>query len=510
MKQLISSFKLLPMAEKMAKNRFKRIHQPLQKIIVGPLLTIGSALLATATLTGTAVASPANSESLDLPKNIIFVISDGMGPAYTSAYRYYMDDPNTDKVEHTIFDELFVGSSSTYSTGTQKHHTRKTYVTDSAASATALSTGIKTYNQAVAVNTDDKPVETLMQYAKRIDKTTAIVVTSQINHATPASFIAHNTYRYNYDRIADDFFDHRVNGKFIADLMFGGGYKYFIREDRNIAKQFADAGYQYIDSYEQLAEFNRLPALGLFADSGTGYAIDNRRTPYRLTHMVNKALSLVDKNPQGFFMLVEASQVDWCGHDNDIACAMHEVDELAHTIKALKSYVDQNPDTLMVITSDHNTGGLSIGANSKYKWEIAKIKQIRSSINVFTQEILKNADTPIKILWQNNIKIDVSKAQLATIEQVRTSALETILKNRNLAEEKVNEIIEDQRLLVSRAIADIIADNTLTGWTSFGHTGDDVNVYSYGHSKAVFNGFQDNVDIGKKLFKLLGRTSATD
>lgn len=495
MKQLSSSFLFMPVARLM----LKRIKQVIPASIV----------LFVNLLSCTANANiPTNQQ--DKPKNIIFVISDGMGPAYTAAYRYYMDNPKTDKVEATIFDQLFVGSSSTYSSGTQKHHTRKTYVTDSASSATALSTGVKTYNQAVAVDTDDQPLQTIMQYAKSIDKTTALVVTSQINHATPASFVAHNTYRYNYDKIADDFFDNRVNGQFTADLMFGGGQKYFIREDRNIAKQFVDAGFQYFDNLEQLDSFNRLPALGLFDEKGIGFAIDNRQKPHRLKNMVNKALSLIDKNPQGFFMLVESSQVDWCGHDNDIACAMHEVDGLAATVKAIKDYIDKNPDTLMVMTADHNTGGLSVGANNEYQWHIAKIKAIRHSINYFTQEVLKNADQPIKILWQNHITIDISKAQLDIIEQMRTDALNAIRKNRNLDEEAINEIISDQRIKVGRAIADIIADNTLTGWTSFNHTGGDVNVYSYGHSKQVFNGFQDNVDIGKKLFKLLGKHSAAN
>lgn len=512
MKQLSSSFLFLPMAESM----FKRINDAVKMPLLNTsFISLTGLITASLAISNIAIANPVT-KSIDVepplilekPKNIIFIISDGMGPEYTSAYRYFKDNPKTDNVETTIFDKLFIGSSSTYSNGTQEHHTRKTFVTDSAASATALSTGVKTYNQAVAVDTDDKPLETLMQYAKSIDKTTALVVTSQINHATPASFVTHNTYRYNYEKIADDFFDNRVNGHFTADLMFGGGQYYFIRPDRNIVKQFEQAGYQYFDSYEQLDNFDRIPALGLFDDKGIGFAIDNHQQRHRLKHMVNKALSLVGQNPQGFFMLIEASQVDWCGHDNDIACAMHEVDDLAAAVKTVKQYIDNNPDTLMVMTSDHSTGGLSIGANNEYLWDIPSVRLIRQSINQFTQEILKNADIPIKILWQNHIKIDISKSQLDIIEQTRVEALGIIHKNRNLEEEAINEIIAEQRIVVSRAIADIIAENTKTGWTSFGHTGGDVNVYSYGHSKQMFNGFQDNVDIGKKLFKLLGKSNA--
>jgi len=155
-------------------------------------------------------ASGAYAESA--PKNVIYMIGDGMGPAYTTAYRYFKDDPATKEVEGTVFDTILKGMAHTY----PDDHT---YVTDSAAGATALSSGHKSYNGAVAVDTDKKPVKTMLEMAKERGMTTALVVTSQINHATPASFTAHNESRYNYDDIANDYIDNKIAGKLPVDLM---------------------------------------------------------------------------------------------------------------------------------------------------------------------------------------------------------------------------------------------------------------------------------------------------
>ena len=174
-------------------------------------------------------ASDKNTTSLaeNTPKNIIMVVGDGMGPAYTSAYRYYNDDPSTPEIEQTVFDRNFIGSSSTYP------DPESGYITDSAASATALSTGIKTYNNAIGLDINRQPIETVLEYAKQTGKKTGVVVTVQINHATPASYLAHNTHRYNYNAIADSYIDDGIK----ADLYLGGGWEYFIRKDRNLSRR---------------------------------------------------------------------------------------------------------------------------------------------------------------------------------------------------------------------------------------------------------------------------------
>ena len=152
-------------------------------------LLITAAISGCATIASDNVAPSANTG----PKNIIMVVGDGMGPAYTTAYRLFKDNPNTKAIEPTVFDNILVGRSSTYPAKISG------FVTDSAASATALATGHKSYNGAIGVDVDVKPLETVMEYAKSIGNSTGLVVTSQINHATPASYAAHVKQRKMYD-----------------------------------------------------------------------------------------------------------------------------------------------------------------------------------------------------------------------------------------------------------------------------------------------------------------------
>lgn len=427
----------------------------------GNSMTKLTLLLFTYIITNIAVAAP---------KNIIFLIGDGMGPAYTSAYRYFKDDPKTPEVERTIFDSILVGTASTYPDD-------DTYVTDSAASATALATGVKSFNGAIGVDRHMHKLQSIMKQAKRAGKATGLVVTSQINHATPASFIAHNKSRRDYNNIANDYLDIRINNQPVADLMLGGGTKYFIRKDRNLVNELKQLNYQYIDSMSQLNKIEQLPAIGLFAPIGLTSAIDSEN-PFRLNTMTTKALSLMKENKNGFFLLLEGSQVDWCGHINDIACAMREMDDVAKTIKTVIEFIKLNPDTLLVVTADHSTGGLSIGANKVYKWNTDIIKNQKNSTEYIAQKFHQTGD--IKYLSNDYLGFTLTTAEQEVLLSYK----------KNLA-------------AVNNRLTDIINYRTYTGWTSHGHDAVDVQVFSYGKNAYLFNGFQDNIDIANKLSELI-------
>lgn len=407
------------------------------------------------------------------PKNIIYMIGDGMGPAYTTAYRYFKDDPATKQIEATVFDTILKGMAHTY----PDDHT---YVTDSAAGATALSSGHKSYNGAIAVDTDKKPVKTMLEIAKEKNMLTALVATSQINHATPASFASHNESRRNYDEIANDYIDNKIAGKLPVDLMLGGGTKYFIREDRNLVEEFKAAGYQYNDEFNKLSDIKQLPALGLYAPVGMPYALDEN--PERLAKMTNKALNLLDQNNQnGFFVMIEGSQIDWCGHANDIACAMAEMDDFAKSIELAKAYIDKNPDTLLVVTADHSTGGLTLGAHGQYKWETEVIKGVKATAGKLTELMLENSN--IKSVWEANTGIEYTPENKVKLEQAK-----------KLGETPLN-----------LAIKDIISRESFTGWTTGGHTAIDVQVFSYGAGANEFAGSINNVDIADKLIDYINK-----
>jgi alkaline phosphatase len=432
-------------------------------------------------------ASPFAFGKSEAPKNIIMVVGDGMGPAYTSAYRYFKDDPKTTEIEETIFDRYLVGMSSTYPAKVSG------YVTDSAASATALATGVKSYNGAIGVDANKKPVETVLEWAKKQRKKTGIVVTSQINHATPASYLAHNESRRNYNAIADSYIDEG----FKADLYLGGGWQYFIREDRNLVDEFKKAGFHYLDNYNGLKSLPKnKPVLGLFADVGLPWALDDSNK-HRLSAMTKAAVHHLD-NDNGFFMLIEGSQIDWAGHGNNISDAMAELDDLAKTLEYLEHFVKHNPDTLVIVTADHSTGGFTIAANGVYEWRPEHLRNMKHSINYITEELNKN-DIDAKTT-EALFAFELTSDELSLLINSKKSP--SLANKKNMYQDPKDSA---SKKALSKTVKQIIDVRTNTGWTTGGHTAIDVPVFAFGKHSKYFNGYQDNVDIAQKIFSLLGR-----
>lgn len=425
------------------------------------------------------------------PKNIIYMIGDGMGPAYLSAYRYYQDNPETKAVETTVFDELWVGMSSTYPDD-------DTIVTDSAAGATALATHIKSYNGAIAVNHQHQPLTTMLELAKAKGMQTGIVATSQINHATPASFMAHNKHRKNYNEIANDFVDNKVTGKFVADLMFGGGTQYFIRSDRNLVSEFKQAGFSYADNWQDLTKLSKLPALALLAPVGLPSALDNP-VVNPLQNMTEKALQLLTPSDKGFVLMVEGSQIDWCGHANDIACAMAEMDDFAKAIKVAKAYVDSHPDTILVITADHETGGLSLGAEGVYAWNTEVIKGVKHTAAEISRQLLASSAAKVPALWQTLTGIQLQDQELKALQLVLQQTRQAVGTSPVTDMEGLTKAQQQALDSLQAAVKASINHYSKTGWTSGAHTAIDVPVLAWGKQRSDFAGFQDNTDIAAKL-----------
>ncbi|WNO61363.1 alkaline phosphatase [Rheinheimera sp. MMS21-TC3] len=414
---------------------------------------------------------------LAAPKNIIYMIGDGMGPVYLSGYRYYSDDLSTKTVESTIYDQLWLGMASSYPDD-------DTYVTDSAAGATALAAGIKSYNGAISVDHNHIPLSTMMMQAKKLGKMNGIVASSQINHATPAAFLAHNKSRSNYNEIANMYVDYKINGKPVADVMLGGGQKYFIRDDRNLINELKQLDYQYADNWQQLDKLTRMPAIALLADVALPSALDNP-VQQPLAQLTTKALQLLSPAEKGFVLMVEGSQIDWCGHSNDIACAMAEMDDFAKAIQVAKDFVDANPDTLLIITADHETGGLSLGANGVYEWRTDLIKKIRNTALIIAQKMLAESDDKNTLkIWQDLTAMELSSKESALLLSAKV----------------------DGNKALTKQIKAIINTKTHTGWTTSGHTAIDIPVLAYGKWKDDFIGFQDNTDIAKKIMHYIEQT----
>jgi len=414
--------------------------------------------------------------------NIIFLIGDGMGVAYTGAYRLYQDDLTTPELDTTIFDEMLVGMASTY----PDDHNQ---VTDSAAAATALAAGIKTFNGAIGVNSQHAPVTSILDKAKELGYLTGIAVTCQVNHATPAAFVAHADSRQSYEKIADQYVDLRIDGKPKVDLILGGGQEYFLRKDRNLIKELEALGYSYHSDIKDLDKIKKLPSIGLFSKGGLTPALESEH-PLRLAEMTEKSLALLHpksaKKP--FLLMLEASQVDWCGHANDIACAMGEMRDMAETMKLIKQFIDKNPNTIFVATADHSTGGLSIGAKGQYQWNANVVRNIKATAPAISRQLLANKSN-WKSVWQALTQIKLAEDEQKTLDAFIAQA-----------DENNSELMVGQ---VTAQVLSYIDKYSSTGWTTKGHTGEDVQIFSYGKGKNNFEGAMDNTDIAKKLFAYL-------
>jgi alkaline phosphatase len=407
-------------------------------------------------------------------KNVIFMIGDGMGVPYTTGLRYMNDNPDTVEMEKTAFDPYLVGLQTTYP------EDEKENVTDSAAAATAMSGGVKTYNNAIAVDNDKSDVKTVLEQAKENGMSTGIVATSEITHATPASYGAHEEQRKSEDAIADDYYDEMINGKHKIDVMLGGGTDFFEREDRNLAQQFQKDGYSYVKSAEELKKDDNERVLGLFSEVGMDKMIDRDEKQPSLADMTTAALDRLKRDKDGFFLMVEGSQIDWAGHDNDVVGAMSEMKDFEQAFEKVREFAKTNGETLVIVTADHSTGGISIGSDGEYKWDPTPIQATKHTPDFMAEQIVKGAS--VEETLGNNIDLDLSNKEIAS---VKTAA-------------EKGDITE-----IDNAIEKIFDKRSGTGWTTGGHTGDEVPVYAFGPQKEKFAGLIDNTDQAKMIFELL-------
>jgi alkaline phosphatase len=238
-------------------------------------------------------------------------------------------------------------------------------VTDSAAAATAIATGHKVINGVISkVLLGD--LETLLEYYKRFGKRVGLVSTAHITHATPAAFGAHNLDRSNYEDIASDYLTQSR-----PHVLFGGGGKGMSQEEA------VSAEYDVVETFAELAEIDPDTAefvSGQFGDGHLPYSFDGLGSLPALHQMTEKALEILEKDTDGFFLMVEAGRIDHASHGNDIIRTVYETIELSNTISIILDWAEGRTDTLVLLTADHETGGLAvteetaIGVTPKVTW----------------------------------------------------------------------------------------------------------------------------------------------
>ena len=317
-------------------------------------------------------------------KNIILLIGDGMGPQQIGLLlSYARQAPHGILSNHrTAFDRIMDDGR----LGLSMTHPNAALVVDSAASASQLAMGKMSNSEMIGVDQDGNRQSTILDKAKKMGKATGLVSDTRITHATPAAFASHEAHRSMETNIAEDLLSTD------ADLMFSGGLSHFLpqaakdeksaiheqiskqvgagfhvssarKDDKNLLNTAVQQGYQLVFNKDQLQQATG-KTLGLFADSLMVDGItenrkrdDAKRTQPTLKEMTEQALSILSKRPEGFFLMVEGGQIDMAAHRNDTGRMLHEMLKFNDTLNTILDCANTHPDTLIVVTADHETGG---------------------------------------------------------------------------------------------------------------------------------------------------------
>ncbi|WP_328887323.1 alkaline phosphatase [Streptomyces sp. NBC_00316] len=323
---------------------------------------------------GASATAPQSAAKAKAPtaKNVIFINGDGMGASMREAARL-----NLSGLDGQLAMDRLTASGQLTTTP----HDPKAVVTDSAAAATTWATGEKTYNGAISVDVDGNPLATLGQQAKAAGKATGLVTTAQVTDASPAAFFANTADRGQQDEIARQYLDVSK-----PDVILGGGEDWWLpagtpgaftdkpAEDTsegsrgtkgNLIKKAEKAGYSYVNSASGLSKAKNGKILGLFSNEemfqqrpeGQG---DVYSPVVDLGTMTSKALASLDKNKKGFFLMVEEEGTDEFAHSNNGTRVLQSMQQLEKAVAVARAYIATHPDTLLVVTGDHETGGLSV------------------------------------------------------------------------------------------------------------------------------------------------------
>jgi alkaline phosphatase len=307
----------------------------MRRISVSVLLSVLSLTMLTCTSTrySTAKRQPEI-------RNVILMIGDGMGLATISSAITVSD--------HTL------NIIRCKTIGLQKTNSTNNYITDSAAAGTALATGNKTNNGVIGMDPKGVRVKSILEISEQNGLATGLVSTSSITHATPASFIAHQENRGSYEDIALDFL------KTDIDVFIGGGYDHFAKrkDNLNLTDSLKARGYEVASSLNQVLSSTSGRLAGLVAPVHTPYRLRGRGD--MLPQSSVKAVEILSKSKKGFFLMIEGSQIDWAGHANVADTLVDETIDFDNAIGKVLDFAVKDGHTLVIITADHETGGVTI------------------------------------------------------------------------------------------------------------------------------------------------------
>ncbi len=428
-------------------------------------------------------------------KNVIVMVPDGCSQSVQTLARWYKGGPLT-------LDEMVGGTVATYMSNS--------VITDSSAAATAFATGYKTTTRFLSVgprpedvlSTLDapapdmpyKPLASVLEGAKAMGKATGLVATSSVTHATPAAFACHI-----HDRGLDNDIMEQIVYQDI-DIVFGGGKRYLILESdggrrddgEDLLEVLLKRGYKFVETRDAMMAVTGGKVWGLFNDNHMRPDIDRAEfapSEPSLAEMTRKAVDLLKKDEDGFFLLVEGSQIDWAAHANDPVYMVTDFVAFDDAVKVAVDFAKMNGETLVLAFPDHNTGGLTIGNDTTDVYSMATT--VEDLIDPLKGMKLSSVGVAAKI--GSDKSAENIKAQLAKWWGIDAS------------DEDVAEILSDVAFGSSLGFAlsgTVCKKHTVFGWTTRQHSGDDVPLWSYGPNRPV--GLHDNTELSKIVADAFG------
>lgn len=447
-------------------------------------------------------------------KYVFYFIGDGMGVNQVQGTEYYLGElEGKTGISPLQFTQFPYSTVATTFSATNR-------VTDSAAAGTALATGHKTQNGAIGVLKDlQTPVNSVAVWAKDSGKRVGVATSVSVDHATPAAFYAHVAGRGSYYNIGKDLY--KAGFDFYAGSDFLQPTNKDNANDENLYDMAGKNGYVIARGYKDyLKKSKKADKMILFQSevaskqdrSAIPYAIDRTKSDLTLQDITRSAVNFLTKDAsKGFFLMVEGGKIDWACHSNDAATVFQEVIDFDNAIKVAYEFYAQHPDeTLIVITADHETGGIVLGTGP-YELNLQVLKNQKVSESGFTKIVNQLREkSKNQVSWED-IKQALKEnfgfwdsVKLSDKQEARLKAVyESSLKNQQMKLEK-SEYAQDEPIAAeAKRIIDEIA---LVGWTSGGHSAGYVPVFAIGAGAELFQGRIDNTEIPLRIAKAAGYT----
>ena len=457
------------------------------------------ALALAAVLALAGCASSGGPASSGLPKNIIIVFADGVAPTQWDFGKYSTRVLRGQSFATTdvVFRDGVMGLLST--------HSQDSYVTDSAAAASAMSIGHKVLNGAVSITPDGKPQRTVMQAAKAAGKRIGLVTTATIYDATPAAFALNAKSRRDYQGLVDQYL------ALEPDVLMGGGADFFLptgapggkrKDGKDIIAAFRAKGHQVARNTAELKAATGPRLLGLFADEDMDFEVDRNPAQEPTTaEMAAAALrALSQQSPNGFVLLVENENTDTAAHRTDAASLMRALWAIDDALKVALEFQRRNPDTLVIVTGDHETGGFSP------TYSLKDLSSVSSANRFYPTE------QHLRMLERITMSLSTVREKLG--RKPTAEGLDKLIADHFPGfrlDDDLRQLIlgrkTDERnfgYLPESALGRMVARQTGYYWGTSGHTPEPVAVGAIGPGAERFRGYQDNTDFGKHLHRLIG------